>query len=72
MSVAVILVESPDDPALGGPRILGRTAKPELVAAVREQLATDRREELERLQGHGRVFRVFQGGEDAGDTEDSE
>ncbi len=73
MRVDIVLVESPEDPSLGGPRILGRTGNPRLVAEVRAHLAAERQAELERLQGgRGRVFRVFPGGEDASDSEESE
>ena len=70
MTIAVILVETPDDPALGGPRILGRTAKPALIEAVRAELAAERHRELARLQAPVRlVEEAGEGGEQLDEAE---
>jgi hypothetical protein len=45
----VTLVEWPEGRARGGPRLLGTSTDPELVAHVREQLAAERRRDLARL-----------------------
>ena len=43
------LIEWPDDPDAGGPRLLGETSDPDLVEAVRSRLVTTRERELTRL-----------------------
>jgi hypothetical protein len=47
--VDLALVEWPEDLSLGGPRLLGRIADPDLVELVRERIAAHRRRELARL-----------------------
>lgn len=49
----VDLISWPDGPD-GGPRLLGRTSDPGVVAYVRERLAAVRRAELARLEGRPR------------------
>ncbi len=46
----VALLEWPNGPEAGGPRLLGRTSDPDLIAQVREHLAAKRRRELARLE----------------------
>lgn len=46
----IALVEWPIDLAAGHPRIVGRTADPELVEAVRDRLAAERRRSLAELE----------------------
>ena len=48
--LSVALLEWLDGPDRGGPRLLGRTSDPDLVAQVRERLAADRRRELARIE----------------------
>jgi len=50
-TLEVSLVEWPDGPEHGGPRLLGRSADPELVEAVRRGIAATRRLELARIEG---------------------
>lgn len=45
----VTLLEWPDDPDSGGPRLLGRLSDSDLVREVRDRIATSRRRELARL-----------------------
>ena len=45
----VVLVEWPEGRQAGGPRVLGQVAQPEIVARVREIVATAHRKELARL-----------------------
>ena len=52
MELDVTLVEWPDGRARGGPRVLGRTSDPGLVARVRECLAEDRLREVQHLRRH--------------------
>lgn len=47
--VDLALIEWPECPDLGGPRLLGRLADPDLVELVRERLVAARRRELARL-----------------------
>jgi hypothetical protein len=54
----VALLEWPDGPEAGGPRLLGRTSDPDLVAQVRKHLAAKRRRELARLESPVRPTRV--------------
>ena len=51
----VALLEWPDGLDAGGPRLLGRTSEPDLVARVRECLAAERRQELARLEAPVRL-----------------
>jgi len=51
MKLEVALLEWPDGPENGGPRLLGRLSDPILVKTVRERLAAIRRRELGRLEG---------------------
>ena len=53
----VALVEWPGGPEHGGPRLLGRTSDPRLVAAVRKRIATERKRELARLEPPVRLVR---------------
>lgn len=46
----VSLIEWPDGPDCGGPRLLGSTTDPELVELVREELADQRVRQLRRLE----------------------
>ena len=48
--LSVALLEWPDGLQAGGPRLLGRTSEPDLIARVQERLAADRRRELARLE----------------------
>ena len=48
--IDLVLVEWSDFPDLDGPRLLGRVADSDLVDAVRERLAAQRRRELARLE----------------------
>ena len=50
----VDLISWPDGPN-GGPRLLGRTDDPEVVAYVRSQILAERRGELARLAGQDRA-----------------
>ncbi len=50
MRLDVALVEWPELPGLGGPRLLGRTADPELVARVRDCILAEHRRDLARLE----------------------
>ena len=50
----VALLEWPDGPEASGPRLLGRTSDPDLVAQVRKHLAAKRRRELARLESPAR------------------
>ena len=45
----VTLIEWPEGRARGGPRLLGTSTDPELVARVRDRIATERRLDLARL-----------------------
>ncbi len=46
----IALLEWEHGPEAGGPRLLGRTSDPALVARVRKHLAAQRRRELARLE----------------------
>ncbi len=50
-TLEVSLIEWPNGPEQGGPRLLGRSADPELVEAVRSGIAATRRRELARIEG---------------------
>lgn len=50
-SLEVSVIEWPDGPEHGGPRLLGSTSDPELVQAALDHLAADRRRELAALEG---------------------
>ena len=54
--IDLALVEWPDCPDVGGPRLLGRLDDADLVAAVRDRLAAARRRELSRLEGPVRLL----------------
>ena len=56
--VDIALVEWPDCPDLGGPRLLGRLDDPELVEAIRSRIASARRRELTRLESPVRPLGV--------------
>ena len=49
-SLGVALVEWPDGPEEGGPRLLGRISDPEVVADIRKRIAAARRRQLARLE----------------------
>ncbi len=49
-SLEVSLIEWPEGPERGGPRLLGRTTDPDLVTAVSERLSAERHEDLSRLK----------------------
>ena len=44
------LLEWPEGPERGGPRLLGRISDPDLVDEVRRRIAADRRRELSHLE----------------------
>lgn len=46
----VALVEWPDGPAAGGPRLLGCISDPEVVEDICKRLAAERRRQLARLE----------------------
>ena len=50
-TLEVSLIEWPEGPERGGPRLLGRTEDPEVVAAVSERLAAEGRKALARFKG---------------------
>ena len=66
MHIDVALIEWSSDRSIG-PRILGRVSDPELVDAVRERLAAQRREELARLEPPVRLVEDNDGPEDGED-----
>jgi hypothetical protein len=49
-NLEVSLIEWPSGPERGGPRLLGRSADPDLITAVREHLAAASRRELTCLE----------------------
>ena len=49
-TLEVSLIEWPDGMEAGGPRLLGRTTDPGIVARVQAELAAERRLQLERLE----------------------
>ncbi len=55
--LSVALLEWPNGLEQGGPRLLGRTSDPDLIAQVRDRLAAERRRELARLKPPGRPVR---------------
>jgi hypothetical protein len=63
-TLEVSLIEWPSGPEHGGPRLLGRSADPDLITAVREHLAAASRRELTRLEPPVRLA-----GRDANDDE---
>ena len=48
--IEITLVEWPECSDIGGPRLLGRIADPDLVEEVRERIAAARRRELAHLE----------------------
>lgn len=50
-TVEVALIEWPNGPENGGPRLLARSSDPLLIAVARERIAAQRRRELEQLEG---------------------
>ena len=50
MEFEVALIEWPDGREAGGPRVLGHTTDPQIVAQVRDVVAAARRRELARLE----------------------
>ncbi len=46
----VSLIEWPEGVELGGPRLLGRSSDPDLIQAVRERIAADRRRALAEVE----------------------
>ena len=55
-SFEIALVEWPEGREAGGPRILGHITDPDLVAQVRDLIATRRRRELSRLESPVRLL----------------
>jgi hypothetical protein len=49
-TLEVSLIEWPDGPNHGGPRLLGRTTEPGIVTRVQAELAAQQRERLSRLE----------------------
>lgn len=68
--IDLCLVEWPDLPNVGGPRLLGRLGDPDLVELVRERLAAVGQRELARLKSPARLASRRHGERDdgAGDT----
>lgn len=62
MRVDLALVEWPEDPGIGGPRLLGRLADQDLIDAARERLAARHRRELARLAPPVRLVSDDDGG----------
>ena len=48
-TLEVSLIEWPNGPEAGGPRLLGRSADPSIIRRVRDHLASERRRELAEL-----------------------
>jgi hypothetical protein len=48
--IDLALVEWPDCPDAGGPRVLGRISDADLIEAARERIAAARRRELARIE----------------------
>jgi hypothetical protein len=63
-TLEVSLIEWPNGPLAGGPRLLGRCDDPDLISAVRERLAAERRRELARLEGPVRLVTPNPGSEE--------
>jgi len=53
--VELVLFELGDDPAVTGPRLLGRLADPALIELVRDRLAATQRRALARLESPVRL-----------------
>ena len=51
----VSLIEWPNGPESGGPRLIGRTTDPGLINTIREHLANIRRRELARIESPVRL-----------------
>ena len=56
-TLEVSLIEWPNGPEHGGPRLLGRSADPHLIGLVRDHIAAERRTELARLEPPVRLAR---------------
>ena len=62
MRLDLALVEWPDDPETGPPRLLGRIDDADLVDAARNRLAATRRRELARLESPVRLLPTVESG----------
>ena len=59
----IALIEWPEGREAGGPRVIGRSSDPRLVAPLRDRLAAGRRRELARLKPPVRLAQETDDGE---------